>query len=1360
MDKSSFGKLQLIFALGLFTLMGQTLLFRDFLSVFEGNELSTGLFFASWLAWIAAGAALGRFLWRLTQVREGFFEHASLLYVPAFLLQDYLLLNARAFSGVANYEVFPIVKLGFLTFFGNAPMSLLTGFLFVLACPWAGGRAPVSRVYIAESLGSFAGALLVTLMLAAGMEQENVFLTASALLSFSAALSIRSWQDIKFSAVLGKAFIPLLMVFISCVILCSGLGRAWAAVNKQSQWERLLPDSRCAGSFATAQAKYLYGMYRDQFVVSAWGSVCENLPNDIAAREMLTLLLSQNPNTENVLVIGANQAGLCLKLRELPQMRRVSWLSSDPEYPARLGAVMPEDFRKGMEGVEMPGMELRGWLKGSGDKFDMILLALPQPNSLSSNRCYTREFFLELKKRLSPAGVFAVSFPGGENFMGSELSYFGASLYCTLSEAFEKIVLKPGEGSIFFASGPEGRATADTRELSERIRSLNGLKGVLPADSIGSFFPEDRERIQFGRYKELLERTPKPLLCNSDDSPKSFLYSLLLTLKQGGAGGFLGRDFAQRMLSSLWAAAALSIIMGILVRALGRRQRGLASGDLIVPISSFWLAPGDAMLLVFGAAFSGMLLNLLLLFQWQICFGSLFLYFGVISSLFMLGLCGGALLGRKFSGVKRRSPVLLGFCGLLLLILGMKMLPAAPGIVLFGILFLLAGASTGFFVPMAGEQISLAGGSDAHEGMLIGSLDNLGGALGGLLTALLLLPFLGRGDTLILLSLGVLTVALLLITSKANSRLDSVARPMLASGQFLAWLGATCVIFSILCHNGQRQTKNLKADDDDSPRAHSGLLFPGESLALLDKASAPRDCYVLIEKDGSTGGYIFRTEDFCSGVNGFGGPIKLLVRTDKSGVLENFVVLENKETPEYFRKLIKNKPVFFGKNIFSSSLSEPLDTVSGATISSKALSETLRTAGSRFAAEILNNEKLPERDTRIGEPTQNLLLIVSLVLAGAALLLRMALTRNLRLAFLVVVFLFCGIIFGMQYSSQQVFSLIFLELPPFSFTLSLLLVLLPVVLTILFGNFYCGYLCPFGALQELVGEFGLKLQPGKLFFRIGRALKYFILLIIVVAASFGIVSQLADVDILRTFFIFDIKSSGLTFWFVAFILASSFFYLRFWCRALCPSGAFLALLGSLRLLGRFLPLVKPGRCDLGIYRAGELDCISCDRCRMPAARHQAREEDRIKGLIYMALLLGALAFMVFFVLRNFKGESSQTVLDSLPERQASIKTVNSKDTGAPLKISAPEAKGKAPEPISMAAPEKLLNGKKTEGKALKEAATDNTDNQEEALAATPLPAVSKKKEEGNPGYEAKIKRLIQDGRLSGHKASYWQELPE
>jgi polyferredoxin len=107
--------------------------------------------------------------------------------------------------------------------------------------------------------------------------------------------------------------------------------------------------------------------------------------------------------------------------------------------------------------------------------------------------------------------------------------------------------------------------------------------------------------------------------------------------------------------------------------------------------------------------------------------------------------------------------------------------------------------------------------------------------------------------------------------------------------------------------------------------------------------------------------------------------------------------------------------------------------------------------------------------------------------------------------------------------------------------------------------------------------------------------KYLLLLLIVVLFALTWNYAVLAADPLITFF------SGLRApWTLAAgagVVVLAFVFRRFWCRNLCPAGAFLALLCGVQPLKRIRPPTGPARCDLGVRNAAELDCLCCDRCR-------------------------------------------------------------------------------------------------------------------------------------------------------------------
>jgi polyferredoxin len=72
------------------------------------------------------------------------------------------------------------------------------------------------------------------------------------------------------------------------------------------------------------------------------------------------------------------------------------------------------------------------------------------------------------------------------------------------------------------------------------------------------------------------------------------------------------------------------------------------------------------------------------------------------------------------------------------------------------------------------------------------------------------------------------------------------------------------------------------------------------------------------------------------------------------------------------------------------------------------------------------------------------------------------------------------------------------------------------------------------------------------------------------------------------------------------VIAGSLVYYRFWCRYLCPLGAFLALGNKLALLQRLGPRRRFEHCDLGVKGDHDLDCIRCHRCLAGRDTHLPR----------------------------------------------------------------------------------------------------------------------------------------------------------
>ena len=100
-------------------------------------------------------------------------------------------------------------------------------------------------------------------------------------------------------------------------------------------------------------------------------------------------------------------------------------------------------------------------------------------------------------------------------------------------------------------------------------------------------------------------------------------------------------------------------------------------------------------------------------------------------------------------------------------------------------------------------------------------------------------------------------------------------------------------------------------------------------------------------------------------------------------------------------------------------------------------------------------------------------------------------------------------------------------------------------------------------------------------------------------------------------------------------LIGSIFYTRFWCRYLCPAGAFLSLFNNLTIFKRYLPAKRFGKCGFGLTPTDRMDCIYCDRCRyeakkVPAKKHEPCAPD-VPAKFWNRFLLVAVMITAGFV---------------------------------------------------------------------------------------------------------------------------------
>ena len=178
---------------------------------------------------------------------------------------------------------------------------------------------------------------------------------------------------------------------------------------------------------------------------------------------------------------------------------------------------------------------------------------------------------------------------------------------------------------------------------------------------------------------------------------------------------------------------------------------------------------------------------------------------------------------------------------------------------------------------------------------------------------------------------------------------------------------------------------------------------------------------------------------------------------------------------------------------------------------------------------------------------------------------------------------------------------------------------------VLFGRWICGWLCPFGWIQELLHKLPTPKLPKGPATKILSWLKYGILLLFVGVVP--IAYAIRDIPLppfCKYICPAGTLEGGLTllsnkvnagyfsklgplftwkFLLMVSILTGSVFIFRLFCRFLCPLGALYGLFNRFSFFGIHVDKAKcidcnrcVGSCGMDIHRPGDAECISCGEC--------------------------------------------------------------------------------------------------------------------------------------------------------------------
>lgn len=452
-------------------------------------------------------------------------------------------------------------------------------------------------------------------------------------------------------------------------------------------------------------------------------------------------------------------------------VERLDHVDLDPQVLGLIRPYLPEQDKQALKSpkVRQHYVDGRHYVKTCKRRYDLIFVNVADPSTAMLNRYYTREFFAELKRILRPDGVVAITTSCSYSYIGDLLGDFVGSIYHTLRKEFRYLVMNPGDHSYIFASNAPDVVTSDPDVLADRFLDKGIESETFTEHHFAMLFPgTTTEQLR----REMMARSPdgppapgpsrqtpvfqrpesetagrRPAKLNTDLKPVSYFFNLLMWDKYTNSGlhRFFRRIEQTRPAAVLACLAALVLLRLAYVAALGKSVHTQIRFNALASITV--------------CGFSGMAIDILMLFAYQNLFGYLYHMVGLLVALFMLGLAvGGACMNLALPRVRDGAKALIGLqAGLMVyafalpgLIAGIASLldaSAAVAQVAFMALVALAGMIAGAQFPLVAKlYLDRSSGTAAAAG-LVDAGDHFGACAGALVSGTVLMPILGMVAT-------------------------------------------------------------------------------------------------------------------------------------------------------------------------------------------------------------------------------------------------------------------------------------------------------------------------------------------------------------------------------------------------------------------------------------------------------------------------------------------------------------------------------------------------------------------------------------------------------------------------------------
>jgi spermidine synthase len=666
----------LILLSGFVSTVVQVLFLRELTTVFQGNELMMSWALGIWMLITGTGALIGSKS-RLTLNRNLIVKLIIIVFAIVPLIYSITLVLLRNIIFPPGVLVHPgwFIVVVFILF---TPLCLLTGWLFsIFVSVSQKKKNGFVKVYVLETIGSIAGGLVVSFLFIWYLNIFESLIITSAIIFISLYFTTKNKICLLGIAVF-TMFFAVFQIFPINQSLFGFLFYHQQVKECRETWH---------GNVAVTENSGQYNIYEN-------GNLLFTSDNKILNEEYVHYAMLQHTSPRKVLLISGGMAGMLNEILKYNSIEKVVYIEPNTQLERIVTPYLPLPIDKR---ISLVNGDPARYIRNTHEKYDAVIMAIPDPASLQINRFYTLEYIGHLKKSMTPGGIVLYGISPAGNYLTTEKTELEASMFNNMKAFFRYVEIIPGEKDYFIAS--DSAISIRIGDLSRGWENRNVY--------VNPYYMDDK--LITARNQSILSVIANHRNINTEDKPHVVFSHSMQFISMFGNN------------NSVFVMISLFL--------------------LLLPLF-FMKAPARGM---FVAGVTASSIEITLIFIFQLVFGYVYSAIGLIIALFMAGLAIGSLAAGKIKDVVHIRPYacLLLAASMIIILFSYKLMEHADFFISNLILFII------LLIPssLVGFLYVVYSGSENRENIstptVIYAADLLGSAFGIVAVTVYLLPVCG-----------------------------------------------------------------------------------------------------------------------------------------------------------------------------------------------------------------------------------------------------------------------------------------------------------------------------------------------------------------------------------------------------------------------------------------------------------------------------------------------------------------------------------------------------------------------------------------------------------------------------------------